>query len=70
MKDDLHNHVREPGGMAAPLADPDAEDARMGPDRGSPPSTPRWVYVFGIITTVLVVVFVVLHLSGHGMVGH
>lgn len=32
--------------------------------------TPRWVYVFGIVAVVLVVVFVVLHLTGRGLGGH
>jgi hypothetical protein len=33
-------------------------------------STPRWVWVFGIIAVILVVAFVLLHLTGHGMGGH
>jgi ABC-type transporter Mla subunit MlaD len=33
-------------------------------------STPRWVYVFGIIALVIVLLFVVLHLTGHGLGGH
>jgi ABC-type transporter Mla subunit MlaD len=32
--------------------------------------TPRWVYVFGIIALVLVLAFVILHLTGHGLGGH
>jgi ABC-type transporter Mla subunit MlaD len=32
--------------------------------------TPRWVYVFGIIALVLVVAFVILHLTGHGLGAH
>ena len=32
--------------------------------------TPRWVYVFGVIAVILVLAFVVLHLTGHGMGGH
>jgi hypothetical protein len=39
-------------------------------DRGSITSTPRWVYVSGIIAVVIVLVFVVLHLTGHGLGGH
>jgi hypothetical protein len=31
---------------------------------------PRWVYVFGIIFIVLVLAFVILHLTGHGLGGH
>ena len=32
--------------------------------------TPRWVKVFGIIALVLVFVFIILHLTGHGLGGH
>jgi hypothetical protein len=39
------------------------------PDPGSPPSTPRWVKLFGIILIILVLVFVILHLSGNGFGG-
>lgn len=43
--------------------------ARSG--RGSAPSTPRWVKVFGIAAViVLVVLFVIQHLAGVGMGGH
>ena len=42
----------------------------IGPDCGSPPSTPRWVKVFGIIFIVLVLLFVILHLTGHSLGGH
>jgi hypothetical protein len=37
------------------------------PDPGAPPSTPRWVKVFGVIFIVLVLVFVILHLTGNGL---
>jgi len=33
-------------------------------------STPRWVKVFGIIALVLVLVFILLHLTGRGLGGH
>ncbi len=36
------------------------------PDRGAAPSTPGWVKVFGIIVIVLVLLFVILHLTGNG----
>ena len=36
------------------------------PDRGSTYSTPRWVKVFGIILIILVLLFVILHLTGIG----
>ncbi|MBA2527829.1 MAG: hypothetical protein H0V18_18915 [Pyrinomonadaceae bacterium] len=34
-----------------------------GDDTGS---TPRWVYVFGVIVIVLVLLFVILLITGHG----
>ena len=34
-------------------------------DRSSPPSTPRWVKVSGIIVIVLILLFVILHLTGN-----
>jgi hypothetical protein len=39
-------------------------------DRGSPPSTPLWVKAFGIVALILVLLFVLLHLSGHAPRGH
>ena len=39
-------------------------------DAESITSTPRWVYVFGIIAIVLILLFVILHLSGRGLGGH
>ena len=38
------------------------------PDPGSPPRTPRWVKVFGIIALVVVLLFVISLLAGvrHG----
>ncbi len=39
-------------------------------DRRSAPATPRWVKVLGAIALVLLVLFVVLHLTGHGFGGH
>ena len=41
----------------------------VGRDDGSPPSTPRWVKVFGIIAIVLVLLFVSLHLTGNSLGG-
>lgn len=46
------------------------EDTLARSDRGLPPSTPRWVKVFGIIALILVLLFVVLHLTGRGFGGH
>jgi hypothetical protein len=33
-------------------------------------ATPRWVKIFGIIALVLVLLFIVLHLTGRGLGGH
>ena len=33
-------------------------------------TTPRWVKVFGLIAIVLVLLFVILHLTGGGFHGH
>lgn len=42
-------------------------DTGVGPDRGSTTDTPRWVYVFGLIAIVLVLLFVIQHLTGGGL---
>jgi hypothetical protein len=34
------------------------------------PGAPRWVKVFGIVALVLIVLFVILHLTGRGFRGH
>ena len=39
------------------------------PDRGSPPSTPRWVKVLVIIFIALVLLVIVLHLTGNSLGG-
>lgn len=36
----------------------------------SPPKTPLWVKVFGIIVIVLSLLFVTLHLTGHSPMSH
>jgi hypothetical protein len=43
---------------------------RVRPDRNSPPSTPRWVKVSVIIFIVLVLLFVIMHLTGNGFGDH
>jgi hypothetical protein len=40
--------------------DPDLEDT----------GTPRWVYVSGIFAIILVLLFIILHLTGRGLGGH
>jgi hypothetical protein len=49
------------------LSDPDSS-AR--PDQGSTTIAPRWVYVVGIHAIGLALLFVVLHLTGAGLLGH
>jgi Mn2+/Fe2+ NRAMP family transporter len=38
-------------------------------ERGSSPSLPRWVKIFGIIVVVLIVLLGIVHLAGNGLVG-
>lgn len=45
-------------------------EASTGNRHVSSAGTPRWVKVFGLIAIVLIAVFVVLHLTGHGLGGH
>jgi ABC-type Fe3+ transport system permease subunit len=40
------------------------------PDREPATNTPRWVKVFGAITIIALLLFVILHLTGHGFGGH
>jgi len=42
------------------------DDIRVRPDRTSPPATPRWVKVFGIIALVLILLVVIAMLVGGG----
>lgn len=46
----------------------DTDDSNLRPDDA--PGTPRWVKLFGIIALVLVLLFVILHLTGGGFRGH
>ena len=52
--------------MVDPPAHPDSgDDTGVGPDRESTASTPRWVFVLGIIIAIaLVLLIVLLHLTG------
>ncbi len=61
--------------MADPPSTPTPpDDTGVGPDRGSTTGTPRWVKVFGIITGVVVLLFVILLFTsgpgGHGPARH
>jgi hypothetical protein len=42
----------------------------MNSDRESPPRTPRWVKVSGIIALILLLAFVILHLTGSSFMNH
>lgn len=48
---------------------PGPDDTSTGTDRGPAPGAPRWVKVFGIITLVAILLFVVLVFAGGGRHG-
>ena len=59
-------------GDLPPAPDPRGDsgnDTRVRPTAQRPPATPRWVKIFGIIVIVLVLMFVVLHLTGNSPFG-
>ncbi|WP_206915810.1 hypothetical protein [Alicyclobacillus suci] len=47
-----------------------SEQDSQKPDHDSPPSMPRWVKVFGVIGLLLILLFVILHLTGHSPFMH
>lgn len=51
--------------MAGPSGDSERDRAPDADDH-----TPRWVIAFGVVGLVLVIVFVVLHLTGNTFRGH
>ncbi len=52
--------------MAGPPPYPDSNgDTGLGSGRRLTTSTPRWVFVFWCIVIVIVLLFVLLHLTGH-----
>ena len=54
-----------------PGSNGERSDDTEGPGHGSiEETTPRWVYVFGIIFLVLLLLFVIVHLTGRGFGGH
>ena len=55
----------------ADRSDSDSSRAADAELRGSqPPGMPLWVKVFGLVALALVVVFLVVHLTGHGLGEH
>ncbi len=54
-----------------PLTDlPSPPESDPGRDLGSPARRPRWVYVVGIHAIVLALLFLVVHLTGGGLLSH
>jgi hypothetical protein len=47
---------------------PNPRDPSSGDD--APPPTPRWVKAFGLLIVILVLAFVVLHLTGNSLGNH
>lgn len=56
--------------MDDPSPHADGDETGVEPDRESATGTPRWVYVFGGVAVVMVLLFVLLHLTGRGLGGH
>lgn len=56
--------------MDDPHPYPDGEDTGVESGRESDAGTPRWVWVFGGVAVVLVLLFVLLHLTGRGLGDH
>lgn len=45
-------------------------EPQKGPSRGSPPNTPRWVIILGVIFVLLILLVIILHLMGFGFGSH
>ncbi len=53
--------------MPDPFRYPDtSDDTGVRPTENRPPSTPRWVKVFGVIAVILVLLVVVIMVAGRG----
>ena len=61
---------QRPHAAAARSTEPADSSIGFDADDASPPGVPRWVKLLGITVIVLVLAFVVLHLSGHMPIGH
>lgn len=53
-----------------PAPESNSDSGRGLGRRSTEENTPRWVYVFGTVAIVLVLLFVILHLAGGGLGGH
>jgi hypothetical protein len=62
--------VYKPWGMTRYGRRKQHDDTGVRLVRDSTTSTPRWVKIFGIIVLVLVMLFIILHLTGRGLGGH
>jgi len=59
--------------MAGLTSNPNSKRDTGDDNDGSPargPSTPRWVKAFGIAALIVVALFVIMHLTGHGFGQH
>ena len=52
------------------MVDDERPRTHVSPRGDERPRTPLWVKVSGAVGLAAVVVFVVLHLTGNGMIGH
>lgn len=48
----------------------DSENTGLAHEGKGAANTPRWVKVFGIVTIVLVLLFIILHLTGNSLGSH
>jgi hypothetical protein len=62
--------VYKPQGMTPYGRRKEHEQRKVSQPMPPTTSTPRWVKMFGVIALVLVLLFVILHLSGRGLGGH
>jgi hypothetical protein len=49
---------------------PEPLESDVSADRATIAGVPRWVKVFGVISIVLIVLFILLHVGGDGFRGH
>jgi hypothetical protein len=68
LTESTHNKPDHQANLAP--TDEDSNGDTHQPGHRAAPGTPRWVKVFGVILIGLVVLFAVLHLSGHSPVDH
>lgn len=71
MNEEIDTQPRQKEAQVADPSHPDpGDDGQVGPRRGSAPGAPRWVKVFGIVAVLLVLLFIILHLTGNSIGGH